>query len=66
MSDKSINFHEKKIRRSNFFKNKKVFQIDDVDVNETLVFKKNNHMAQKIGLNALLDIIIMMLLDHYV
>ena len=38
MSEKSINFHEKKIRRSNFFKNKKVFQIDDVDVNETLVF----------------------------
>ena len=63
MSEKSINFHEKKIRRSNFFKNKKVFQIDDVDV---FFFKKNNHMAQKIGLNALLDIIIMMLLDHYV
>ena len=56
----------KKIRRSNFYKHKKVFQIDNADVNETLVLKKNSHMAQKIGLNTLLDIIIMMLLGHYV
>ena len=29
-------------------------------------FLKNNHMAQRIHLNTLLDTMIMVLLDHYV
>ena len=48
-----------------FIKTKKAFQIDDVDVNKILVSKKN-HMAQKMHLNTLSDIMIMMLLDHHV
>ena len=40
MSGKNINFDNKKIRKSNFYKNKKVFQIDYIDVNKVLVSKK--------------------------
>ena len=32
MSGKNINFDDKKIKKSEFYKNKKVFQIDDIDV----------------------------------
>ena len=40
MSEKNINFDNKKIKKSEFYKSKKVFQIDDVDVNKILVLKK--------------------------
>ena len=50
MSGKSINFDDKKINKSNFYKNKKLFNIHDLDVNKILVSKKN-HMVQKIHLN---------------
>ena len=65
MSGKNINFDDKKIKRNEFYKNKKVTWIDDIDVNKILVSKKEN-MERKIHLNTLLDIMIMMLLDHYV
>ena len=47
MSGKTINFNDKKIKKSDFYKNKKVFQIDNIDVNNILVSKKN-HTEQKI------------------
>ena len=34
MSGKSVNFDDKKIGKSKFYKNKKVFQVDDNDVNK--------------------------------
>ena len=40
MSGKSINFDDKKINKSNFFKNKKLFNLYDLDVNKILVSKK--------------------------
>ena len=40
MSGKSINFDDKKNRKRKFYKSKKIFQIDDVDVNKILVSKK--------------------------
>ena len=40
MSKKNINFDDKYIKKSKFYKNKKTFQIDDIDVNEILVSKK--------------------------
>ena len=40
MSSKSVNFDDKKIKKSDFYKNKKVAKIDDVDVNKILVFKE--------------------------
>ena len=65
MSGKSINFDNKKINKSSFYKNKKLFSSHDTDVNKILVLK-NNHMVQKIRLNTSLDIMMVMLLDHYV
>ena len=40
MSGKSIIFDDKKIQKSEFYKNKKVFLIDDVDVSKIQVSKK--------------------------
>ena len=40
MSTKKINLDDKKIKKSDFYKNKKAFQIDDIDVNKILVSKK--------------------------
>ena len=43
MSGKSINFDDKKINKSNFYKNKKLFNIHDIDVNKILVSKKESY-----------------------
>ena len=43
MSRKSINFEDKKINKSNFYKNKKLFNIHDLDVNKILVSKKESY-----------------------
>ena len=40
MSEKSMNFGDKKIKNSNFCKNKKLFMIDVIDANKILVSKK--------------------------
>ena len=40
MSGENINFDDKKIIKSHFYKNKKIFKIDDLDVNKILVFKE--------------------------
>ena len=41
MNEKSINFNDKKIKKSDFYnKNKRIFNIDDIDVNKILAFKK--------------------------
>ena len=40
MSRKKINFDDKKIKRSSFYKNKKMNSTDDIDVNNVLVSKK--------------------------
>ena len=32
MSGKNINFHEKEISKSNFYRNIKLFNIDDIDI----------------------------------
>ena len=37
MSRNSIKFDDKKIRKSHFYKNKKIFNISDIDVNKILV-----------------------------
>ena len=65
-SGKNINFNDDQIRKSYFYKNKKINNIDVIDTNKILVSKKKNHTVQKIHLNSLLDIMLTMLLDHYV
>ena len=44
MNGKSINFDNKNIKKSDFYnKNKKIFNIDDTDVNKILVSKKEQY-----------------------
>ena len=43
MSGNSINFNNKKMKKSNFYKNKKMFDINDIDVNNILVSKKEKY-----------------------
>ena len=40
MIGKSINFDDKNINKSSFFKNKKLFSLNDMDVNKILVSRK--------------------------
>ena len=40
MSRKNVNFGDKKVKKSDFYKSKKVTKIDDIDVNEILVSKE--------------------------
>ena len=57
MNGKNINFDNKNIKKSDFYnKNKKIFNIDDIDVNKILVSKKetygkNNSLIYFIGYN---------------
>ena len=44
MSGNRINFDDKKIKKSDFYnKNKKIFNIDDIDVDKILVSKKEQY-----------------------
>ena len=44
MNGKNINFNDKKIKKSNFYnKNKKIFNINDIDTNKILVSKKEQY-----------------------
>ena len=47
MSGKNIIFDDKNVKKSNFCKNKKVIKIDDIDVNEILVSKKELYGTNK-------------------
>ena len=40
MSGRNINFEDKKIKKNNFYKNKKVFKVDEIDVDKMLVSKR--------------------------
>ena len=44
MSTSSINFNDKKILKSDFYyKNKKIFSINNIDINKILVSKKETY-----------------------
>ena len=43
MSGKSINFDDKKINKTSFYKNKNLFSLNDIDVNKILVLKKESY-----------------------
>ena len=40
MSGKNINFDDKKLKKSIFYKNKRIYSTDDINVNNVLVSKK--------------------------
>ena len=43
MSGKNINFENKKINESSFYKDKKLFRLNDIDVNKIFVSKKESY-----------------------
>ena len=43
MSGMNINFEDRKIKKSEFYKNKKINNIDDIDVNKILLSKKESY-----------------------
>ena len=46
MSGKNINFDDKKILKSDFYKNKKITKIDDIDANKILVSRKESYVTK--------------------
>ena len=46
MSGKNIIFNDKKIRKSTFYKNKTINSIEDIDINNILVSKKEPYDAK--------------------
>ena len=65
MSGKNIIFDDKKINKSNFYKNIKLFNIYDIDVDKLLISKKEPFGKKKAHLNTFLDMM-SMFLDLYV
>ena len=56
MSEKTINFGDKKINKKDFYNNKKQFNIEDTDINKILISKpesydKNNMRKYITGYN---------------
>ena len=47
MSGKNVNFGDKIIKKSNFYKNKKVINIEDIDANKILVSKEKPYGTKK-------------------
>ena len=47
-SGKNINFDENRVNKSEFYKNKKLFNIDNIDVNKILISKKEPCSKKKI------------------
>ena len=46
MSGQSINFFDKKVNKSSFCKNTKLFSLHDIDVNKILVSKKESYSTK--------------------
>ena len=64
MSGENINLEDKKVEKIDFYKIKRLFKIDEIDVDKILVSKKepygtNTSIKYFIGYNMI------MLLDHY-
>ena len=66
MNGKSINFEDKQINKSTFNKDKKLFNIHDLDVNKILVSKKESYFTKNSLKYFSLYIMMVMSLDHYV
>ena len=47
MSEKSISFNDKKINKSNFYRNQKLFKIDNIDVNKISISKEEPYGTKK-------------------
>ena len=49
MSRKNIIFNDEKINKSNFYRNKKPFILDDIDVNKLLISKRKRYRKKKLA-----------------
>ena len=65
MSGKNIIFNDKKINESNFYRGKKLFKVDEININKILAFQKELYCKKKTYLNNLLGTTILITLDHY-
>ena len=66
MNGKKINFDNKNIKKSDFYnKNKKIFIIDDIDVNKISASKKEQSGKYNSS-KYFIGYMIMVLLDHYI
>ena len=66
MNGKRINFDNKNIKKSDFYnQNKKIFNIDDTDVNKILVSKKEQYVEYN-SFKYFIGYMVMMLLDYYI
>ena len=54
----------KRLKKGKFYKNKKLFKIDDIDVHKILISKREAY-GKKAHLNTSLSVMMMMALDHY-
>ena len=57
MSEKTINFGDKKINKKDFYNNKKQFNIKDIDANKLLISKPESYDKNNVK-STLLDIAI--------
>ena len=48
MSGRNVNFGDKKIKKSDFYKNKKVIKIDDIDINKLSVPKEEPYGSKNL------------------
>ena len=58
----TINFDDKKVNKKAFYKNKKPYDVYNIDTEKILVSKKESY-GKRVVLNNLLDIMMRMLLD---
>ena len=58
----TVNFEDKKVNKKAIYKNKKPYDVYDIDTEKILVSKKESY-GKKVVLNILLDIMMKMLLD---
>ena len=65
MSGKSINFENKKNQQKQFLQKQKPFKIELIDIHNKRVSKQESY-GEKNLLNTLLDIMMMISLNHYV
>ena len=65
MTTNNVAFNDRKMRKSIFYTTKRLFNMDDIDFNKTLIFKKEPY-EKKIHLNTSLNMIIMIISVHYV
>ena len=59
MSGKNITFDDKKVNKRDFYKNKQLFSIYDIEVDKVLIYKKELY-GKKAHLNTFLDTMTMM------